>query len=177
MGLCLTLGELRTGKPHHVLCHREACIEHRQNEAEQSGPGSTRGLRAKTIQAAAARRYMWALGLMVLFKCKPQSYNKAEPFTYMSTRMGTGSQACTQYTCGPCAPSAAHGAGRSCLSTSCVTLQMWMSVTETTGASMAARTCLEATDVAVHRAMCSTTSGISVWVSVGQGPLHPGAEG
>lgn len=49
-----------------------------------------------------------------------------------------------------------------------------MSVTETTGASMAARMCLEATDVAAHRATCSTTSGISVWVSVGQGTLYNG---
>lgn len=47
-----------------------------------------------------------------------------------------------------------------------LTVKMWMSVTETTGASMAARTCLEATDVAVHRAMCSTTSGISVWMKM-----------
>lgn len=38
---------------------------------------------------------------------------------------------------------------------------------ETIGASMAARMCSEATDVAVPRATCSTTSGISVWVSVG----------
>lgn len=90
MGLCLTMGELMTGKPHHVLCQREACTEHRQNEAEQNGSIRTRGLRAKTIQAAAARGYMWALELMVLCRCKPQSSNKAEPFTYMGTLMGTG---------------------------------------------------------------------------------------
>jgi len=44
---------------------------------------------------------------------------------------------------------------------------------ETTDASMAARTCSEATAVAAHRATCSTTSGTSVWVSVGWELLDP----
>lgn len=79
---------------------------------------------------------------------------------------------------GPRAPSAAHKTGRSCLTTICVTLlQMWTSVMETIGASTAARTCSEATAAAVRRATCSTTSGISVWVSVGCGLLYAVAVG
>lgn len=46
------------------------------------------------------------------------------------------------------------------------TVKMWMSAMETIGASMAARMCSEATAVAVPRAMCSTTSGISAWMKM-----------
>lgn len=79
---------------------------------------------------------------------------------------------------GPRAPSIAHSPGRRCLTAICVPLlQMWTSVTETTGASTAARTCSEATAAAVHRATCSTTSGTSAWVSVGWGVWYLGAVG
>ena len=44
-------------------------------------------------------------------------------------------------------------------------LQMWMNVMETTGASMAARTSWEATDVVALKGIFSITSGISVSVS------------
>lgn len=46
-------------------------------------------------------------------------------------------------------------------------VQMWTSVTGTTGASTAARTCSGGTAAAAPRATCSTTSGTSAWVSGG----------
>lgn len=45
-------------------------------------------------------------------------------------------------------------------------MKMWMSVRETTGANMAARTSLEDTGVAALRDISSTTSGTSVWMKM-----------